>query len=138
MSLPAVYHDEFLSDGDDYTFSVWDRRSGQLDPVTKAVVSRMGSIVLLTQEHECKLMGMLKAANGSLIANGQPSTRTLREYCRAGPGGSTVAGGAAGASLHFREDSPQAGATHTHLFTPMTLNRFAGQRCALGWSHLVI
>jgi hypothetical protein len=131
IGFHGVYHDEFLSDGDDYTFSVWDRRSGQLDAKTKSVTSMMGSIVLMTQEHEIKLMGILKQDNGSLIANGQPSTRTLREYCRAGPTGSTVAGGAAGASLHFREDSPQAAATHTHLFTPMTLNRFSGQRVDL-------
>eukprot|EP01048_Picozoa_sp_COSAG05_P009259 COSAG05_NODE_748_length_7561_cov_2.742562_2_plen_278_part_00 len=99
-----------------------------LDPLTKAVKAVMGSIVLLTQEHEIKLMGILKQANGSMNANGQPATRTLREYCRAGPGGSTIAGGAAGASLHAKEDGEQATATHTHLFTPISFNRYGGQR----------
>ena len=69
----------------------------------------------------------VKDAGGSMIANGQPGTRTLREYCRAGKSG-TVAGGPAGANLHFREDSPQFGAVHTHLFTPISLNRYGGQR----------
>jgi hypothetical protein len=73
----------------------------------------MGSITLMTQAHEIQLIDMVRAANASFIANGQPATRTLREHLRIGPTGSTVAGGAGGATLHFREDSPQAGATHT-------------------------
>ena len=123
----SVYHDEFLGCGTDYTFSVWDTRSGQLDPITKRVTRLLGSVALLTQQHEMKLMDIVKDAGGSMIANGQPGTRTLREYCRAGKSG-TVAGGPAGANLHFREDSPQFGAVHTHLFTPISLNRYGGQR----------
>lgn len=123
--------DEFLGCGTDYTFNVWDRRSAQLDPMTKRVVRLMGSIVLLTQQHEIRLMDMIKDAGGSMIANGQPGTRTLREYCRVGKSGNTVAGGPSGANLHFREDSPQFGAVHTHLFTPISLNRYGGQRLDL-------
>ncbi len=115
----ATPTDEFLSDGDDYTFSSWDRFSGSIHPTSKKVESVMGSIVLLTQQHEIKLINMLRNSNHSMIANGQPATRTLREALRIGPGGSCVAGAAAGATLHFREDSPQAGATQTHLFTPV-------------------
>ena len=125
------YHDEFLGDGDDYTFSTWDRFSGSIHPTSKNVESVFGSIVLLTQQHEIKLINMLRNSQHSMVANGQPSTRTLREALRVGPGGSSVAGGPGGATLHFREDSPQAGAMHTHLFTPMTLNRYAGQRLDL-------
>ena len=91
----------------------------------------MGSIVLLTQQHEIKLINMLRNSHHSMVANGQPSTRTLREALRVGPGGSSVAGGPGGATLHFREDSPQSGAMQTHLFTPMTLNRYGGQRLDL-------
>ena len=123
--------DEFLGDGDDYTFSAWDRFSGTIHPTSKDVESVMGSIVLLTQQHEIKLINSLRDTNHSLIANGQPTTRTLREALRVGPGGSTVAGGPAGATLHFREDSPQSGATQTHLFTPMTLNRCKNDRFAM-------
>ena len=37
----------------------------------------------------------------------------------------------AGASLHLKEDSFQASTTHTHLFTPITFNRYGGQRIDL-------
>jgi hypothetical protein len=84
----------------------------------------MGSVALLTQEHEIGLVDLLRNANSSLIANGQPATRTLREALRVGPTGSRVAGGPGGATLHFQEDSPQASVLHTHLWTPMTLNRY--------------
>ena len=48
IGFDGVYHDEFLSDGDDYTFSVWDKRSGQIHPTSKNAVAVMGSIVLLS------------------------------------------------------------------------------------------
>ena len=131
LDFDGVYHDESLSAGDSYTFSAWDRFSGTIYPASKNVMRAMGSIVLMTQEHEINLINMLRDQNRSLIANGQPATRTLREALRVGATGS-MAGGPGGASLHFREDSPpQAGATHTHLFTPMTLNRYGGQRMDL-------
>ena len=107
---------------------MWDKYSGEIHPTSKNAVAVMGSITLMTQDHELKLINMLRAANKSLIANGQPSTRTLRQNLRVGLAGSTVAGAAAGATLHFQECSPQGSVAHTHLFTPMTLNRYAGQR----------
>jgi hypothetical protein len=131
IGAAGIYHDEFLGDGADYTFNHWDNRSALLDPVTKEVTHLMGSIVLLSQHHEIKLMTYIKSKSGTVIANGHPPSRTLREYCRKGPRGSTVAGGPAGASLHFKEDGFQSGATHTHLFTPITLNRYGGQRLDL-------
>ena len=122
---------QFLSAGCGYTFSLWDRFSGTIHPTSKNVEQVMGSVVLLTQEHEIGLIDVLRNVNRSLIANGQPATRTLRDALRVGPNGSTVAGGPGGATLHFQEDSPQASVLHTHLWTPMTLNRYAGQRLDL-------
>jgi hypothetical protein len=132
IGFSGVYHDCFLGAGVSYTFSQWDQRSGLLHPETRAVTRLLGSVVLMTQEHEQKLMNMIKDAGGGIIANGQPATRTLRQYATGkGDGRSNIAGGPAGANLHFREDSPQATSVWTHLFTPITLNRFGGQRMDL-------
>eukprot|EP01052_Picozoa_sp_SAG31_P013221 SAG31_NODE_791_length_12069_cov_22.664411_4_plen_1018_part_00 len=127
LGFHGIYHDCFLFPM--YTFSQWDRRSALLDPDSRGVVRLLGSVVLMTQDHEMILMDKIKTHGGGVIANGQPATRTLREYARSGNGSNrTVAGEPGGANLHFREDSPQFTSVWTHLFTPITLNRYGGQR----------
>jgi hypothetical protein len=123
MGFDGIYHDEFCASAVAYTFSEYDNHSAMLDPVTKAAAKPMGSICLLTQEHEILLMKMIKANNGSMVFNSQPTTRTVREYGMQGQ----QAGGQGGANLHFLEDSEETRVQFSHLFTPLTLNRFGAQ-----------
>lgn len=106
-----------------YTYSTYDGYSAQLHPTTKRVTATMGSIPLLTQKHEIGLIQRVRDKNGVMVFNGQPNTRTLREYTQQGNGGSRLAGGRGGAGLHFMEDAEEARLRFTHLHTPITLNR---------------
>jgi hypothetical protein len=125
MGFGGIYHDEFCASATAYTFgdNTWDNHSALLDPTSKAVAQKMGSICLLTQEHEMLLMKMIKDNNGSMVFNSQPTTRTLRRYGVRGQ----RAGGQGGANLHFLEDSEETRVQFAHLFTPLTLNRYGAQ-----------
>jgi hypothetical protein len=112
-----------MAEGTSYTFNAWDNHSAILDPTTKAVTQTMGSIPLLIQHHAIKLMQIIKSQGGAVICNGQPLTRTVREWAAQGQ----KAGGRGGANLHFIENSEsEARRMHTHLFTPISLTRYGG------------
>lgn len=119
---------EFLGSSVAYTYSAHDGRSAVLDPTTKAAVAPLGNVALLSQAHEISLIQRVRDHGGPMVFNGQPRTRTTRSFAAEGNGGSRVAGGAGGASLHFVEDSEEARMRFTHLFTPIALLRYGGQR----------
>ena len=123
LNFTGVYHDEWMGTAVAYTFSEYDGFSGLVDPATGDVIRPMGSLALLTQAHEQMLIGMVRAARGVMVVNGHPTTATYRQYAQQG----RVAGGPAGAILHFVEGALESRAYHTHLHTPMALLRFPGQ-----------
>ena len=128
FGFDGVYHDEFMCSSVAYTFSVYDGRSAVLDPVTKEVKAPLGNVALMTQANEISLIQKIRDANGVMVFNGAPSTRTVRTYASTGNHGSRIAGGPAGASLHFVESSEETRMMWTHLFTPIALTRYGGQR----------
>ena len=106
-----------MGEGTSYTFNAWDNHSAVLDPVTKEVLQTMGNIPLLIQHHALTLMQIIKDAGGAIIANGQPKTRTVREWAARGQ----QAGGRGGANLHFIENGEsEARRMYTHMFTPIS------------------
>ena len=112
-----------MGEGTSYTFGTFDNRSAVLHPITKAVVRAIGNIPLLIQHHAITTMKIVKDAGGAIVCNGQPRTRTVREWAARGQ----QAGGQGGANLHFIENSEsQARRTHTHFFTPLSLTRYGG------------
>ena len=124
LGFDGVYHDDSgFNYYYPYTFDQWDRVSGYLDPVTLRPKALMGHVTLLSQEQEIRLAEIVKQANGVMVLNDQPMTRTLREYAQRGG----VAGGRGGANLHFIEGSQEARMQSTHLHTNVALLRYGQQ-----------
>eukprot|EP01045_Picozoa_sp_COSAG04_P020075 COSAG04_NODE_2017_length_4993_cov_2.174908_1_plen_582_part_10 len=124
LGFDGVYHDDSgFNYYYPYTFDQWDRVSGYLDPVTLRPKALMGHVTLLSQEQEIRLAEIVKQANGVMVLNDQPMTRTLREYAQHGG----VAGGRGGANLHFIEGSQEARMQSTHLHTNVALLRYGQQ-----------
>ena len=67
-----------------------------LDPKTKKVLHKLGSLCLMTQHHEMLMAGIVRDAGGEMTFNGAPRTRTWRTYAQQGG----LAGGSRSAYLH--------------------------------------
>ena len=119
MGFSGVYHDEWCATGTQWTFSTWDRRSAVLHPLTKRVMRRIGSLCLLTQQHEMKMASLVLDSGGEMVLNGQPTTRSWRQFAQA-----AVARGHA--ITHVVEDPFESWMMHTHLHTPIALLRYGG------------
>ena len=122
LGFTGIYHDEFCASNTGYTFSEWDGRSAALDPATGAIARKLGHLCLLTQAHEMKLANIIRDAGGQMTFNGQPSTRTWRNFAQRGG----AAGASGGALLHEVEDSEESRTMFTHLHTPIALLRYGG------------
>ena len=83
----------------------------------------MAHITLLSQEQEIRLAEIVKQANGAMVFNDQPMSRTFRTYAQRGG----IAGGRGGANLHFIEGSQECRMRSTHLHTPISLLRYGQQ-----------
>lgn len=95
-----------------------------LDQTTKAATALIGSVPLLSQHHELSLIQKVRDAKGAMTFNGHPMTRTTRAFAQQASGGSRLAGGRGGASLHFLEDSEECRMRFSHLHTPIALLRY--------------
>ena len=79
--------------GGDYTFDRWDGHTAQIDPQSKTIVRKMGSVLLLSQDALVAFCRKIRDKGGVVIANNSVVTRTIgRETyilhdreCYAGP-----------------------------------------------------
>ena len=118
----AFSFSEFCGSSSAFTYSLWDGVSGVLDPKTKAVLRKIGSLCLMTQHHEMQMAGVVREAGGEMTFNGAPRTRTWRQFAQQGG----AAGGPRGALLHEVENSEEHHMMFLHLHTPIGLLRYGG------------
>ena len=93
-----------------------------LDPKTKKVLHKLGSLCLMTQHHEMQMAGIVRDAGGEMTFNGAPRTRTWRTFAQQGG----LAGGSRSAFLHEVENSEESRMMWLHLHTPIGLLRYGG------------
>jgi hypothetical protein len=124
-SIPSCQHastpcaqDEFPHSTYSYTYSKneWDSRTAFLNPYTKAVEAVASSLVLLTNDHEMKLARTLASKGGHMVTNGSPQTRSWIQMSVDSPL----------PPIAENENSIAWRALHSQLFTPLMLNRYAG------------
>ena len=75
-----------------------------LDPKTKKVLHKLGSLCLMTQHHEMQMAGIVRDAGGEMTFNGAPRTSTWRTFAQQGG----LAGGSRSAFLHEVENSEES------------------------------
>ena len=107
-------HDEFCGSTSAYTYSVWDGVSGVLDPTSKKVLHKIGSLCLMTQHHEMQLAAIIRDAGGEMTFNGAPRTRSWRRFAQQS------------GLLHEVENSEESRMMWLHLHTPIGLLRYGG------------
>jgi hypothetical protein len=78
--------------GSDYTYNRWDRHSADIDPLTKTITRKKGSVLLLSQELLAEYVRKFNQRGGTVIANYPVFTRTIArekmicdQECRVGP-----------------------------------------------------
>ena len=78
--------------GSAYTYDRWDGHSADIDPATKTITRKKGSVLLLSQGLLAEYVGRINARGGTLIANYPVFTRTIArekmicdQECRVGP-----------------------------------------------------
>ncbi len=79
--------------GGDYTYDRWDGHTAQIDPKTKTIVRKMGSVLLLSQDALVAFCRKIRDKGGVVIANNSIMTRTIaretyilhERECFAGP-----------------------------------------------------
>lgn len=79
--------------GGEYTFDRWDGHTAAIDPKTKTITRKMGSVLLLSQDALVAFCRKVRAKGGVVIANNSVITRTiaregyllLDRECFAGP-----------------------------------------------------
>jgi hypothetical protein len=78
--------------GSPYTYNQWDGHSADIDPRTKTITRKKGSVLLLSQELLAEYVRKFNARGGTVIANYPVFTRTIArekmvcdQECRVGP-----------------------------------------------------
>ena len=78
--------------GSPYTYNQWDGHSADIDPETKTITRKKGSVLLLSQELLAEYVRRFNARGGTVIANYPVFTRTIArekmvcdQECRVGP-----------------------------------------------------
>lgn len=61
----------------EYTYDRWDRHTAEIDPQTKTLTRKMGSVLLLSQEVLSAFCRKMRAKGATVIANGAVVTRTI-------------------------------------------------------------
>ena len=63
--------------GGEYTYDRWDGHTAQIDPTTKTITRKMGSVLLLSQDALVAFCRKVRDKGGVVIANGAVITRTI-------------------------------------------------------------
>jgi len=79
--------------GGEYSYDRWDGHTAQIDPKTKTIVRKMGSVLLLSQDALVAFCRKIRGKGGVVIANNSVITRTIAretyilhdKECYAGP-----------------------------------------------------
>ncbi|MEM2960701.1 MAG: hypothetical protein QXU67_03760, partial [Candidatus Bathyarchaeia archaeon] len=80
LGCDAVFMDGFFWPyGPDYTYDRWDGHSADIDPNTKTIASKKGSILLLSQDALIAFVRKVKSKGGVVFANNAVVTRKLAE-----------------------------------------------------------
>ncbi len=78
LGCRGAFVDGFLwGYGGAYTYDRWDGRSADIDPATKTITRKKGSVLLLTQDAMVAYCRKVWAKGGVVIANGVVPTRTI-------------------------------------------------------------
>jgi hypothetical protein len=63
--------------GGEYTYDRWDGHTARIDPKTKTIARKMGSVLLLSQDALVAFCRKIRDKGGVVIANGAVITRTI-------------------------------------------------------------
>ena len=93
MGCRGAFMDGFMwAYGSAYTYDRWDGHSADIDPATKTIARKKGSVLLLSQELLAAYVHKFNERGGTVIANYPVFTRTLAkekmvcdQECRVGP-----------------------------------------------------
>ena len=78
IGADGPFMDGFLwTYGGEYTYDRWDGHTAQIDPKTKTVTRKMGSVLLLSQDALVAFCRKIRDKGGVVIANGAVITRTI-------------------------------------------------------------
>ncbi len=101
VGVNSMFADGFTHGyGGRFTWDRWDGHTVEIDPATKTIVRKYGSVNLFAQEVLIETARRLDAAGGVVIANSYPGTRSVHRenvlYCL-----ETAGGGKVCSRLHF-------------------------------------
>jgi len=78
IGADGPFMDGFLwTYGGEYTYDRWDGHTAQIDPKTKTITRKMGSVLLLSQDALVAFCRKIRDKGGVVIANGAVITRTI-------------------------------------------------------------
>lgn len=78
MGATGVFLDGFLwGYGGEYTYDCWDGHSADIDPNTRTLRRKKGSVILLTQHAMAAYCEKVRAKGGAVVANNVIVTRTI-------------------------------------------------------------
>jgi len=78
MGCKGVFMDGFMwAYGGEYTYDRWDGHTAEIDPKTKTIVRKRGSVLLLSQPALVAFVEKMNAKGGTVIANNAVITRTM-------------------------------------------------------------
>jgi hypothetical protein len=89
----GAFMDGFMTGyGSRYIYDHWDGHTVEIDPETKTIERKMGSVLLLSQPSLVEFAERMRAKGGVIVANGVVMTRTIGrlplivdQECRSGP-----------------------------------------------------
>lgn len=78
LGCKGAFMDGFMiAYGGEYTYDRWDGHTAEIDPKTKTIKRKMGSVLLLSQDVLAEVCQKMRAKGGTVIANGAVVTRTI-------------------------------------------------------------
>lgn len=78
IGADGAFMDGFMwAYGGQYTYDRWDGHTAQIDPQTKTITRKMGSVLLLSQDALVAFSRKMRAKGGCIVANNAVITRTI-------------------------------------------------------------
>lgn len=78
MGATGVFMDGFMTAyGGEYTYDRWDGHTAEIDPTTKTIKRKVGSVLLLSQDVLVDFSRKMRDKGGVVIANNSVITRTI-------------------------------------------------------------
>lgn len=78
LGCNGAFMDGFmLGYGSDYTYDRWDGHSADIDPETRTIKRKKGSVILLSQEILVAFVRRFNTRGGTILSNGTVVTRTM-------------------------------------------------------------